>query len=95
MKHKTWCNICDTGQVRQMDSEALRLQNDIQDVKDQNELLEFRILELEVTRVRQKQQDHQQQQQQQHLGEQQHWLTLCFYGNHVYCSGEGTTLTWH
>ena len=55
-----------------MDSEALRLQNDIQDVKDQNELLEFRILELEVTRVRQKQQDHQQQQQQQHLGEQQH-----------------------
>ncbi|XP_036937657.1 janus kinase and microtubule-interacting protein 3 isoform X5 [Acanthopagrus latus] len=33
--------------VRQMDSEALRLQNDIQDVKDQNELLEFRILELE------------------------------------------------
>ena len=43
-----------------MDNEALRLQNDIQDVKDQNELLEFRILELEVTRVRQK---HQQQQQ--------------------------------
>ncbi|XP_030254997.1 janus kinase and microtubule-interacting protein 3 isoform X5 [Sparus aurata] len=33
--------------VRQMDNEALRLQNDIQDVKDQNELLEFRILELE------------------------------------------------
>uniref|UniRef100_A0A671XQ95 Janus kinase and microtubule interacting protein 3 n=1 Tax=Sparus aurata TaxID=8175 RepID=A0A671XQ95_SPAAU len=33
--------------VKQMDNEALRLQNDIQDVKDQNELLEFRILELE------------------------------------------------
>ncbi|XP_073345866.1 janus kinase and microtubule-interacting protein 3 isoform X1 [Pagrus major] len=33
--------------VRQMDGEALRLKNDIQDVKDQNELLEFRILELE------------------------------------------------
>uniref|UniRef100_A0AAZ1XTT9 Janus kinase and microtubule-interacting protein C-terminal domain-containing protein n=1 Tax=Oreochromis aureus TaxID=47969 RepID=A0AAZ1XTT9_OREAU len=33
--------------VRQMEGEELRLKNDIQDVKDQNELLEFRILELE------------------------------------------------
>ncbi|XP_041818237.1 janus kinase and microtubule-interacting protein 3 isoform X2 [Chelmon rostratus] len=33
--------------VRQMEGEDLRLKNDIQDVKDQNELLEFRILELE------------------------------------------------
>lgn len=32
-----------------METEDLRLKNDIQDVKDQNELLEFRILELEVT----------------------------------------------
>lgn len=32
-----------------MEGEDLRLRNDIQDVKDQNELLEFRILELEVT----------------------------------------------
>lgn len=35
-------------QVRQMEGEELRLKNDIQDAKDQNELLEFRILELEV-----------------------------------------------
>ncbi|XP_070707645.1 janus kinase and microtubule-interacting protein 3 [Pempheris klunzingeri] len=33
--------------VKQMECEGLRLKNDIQDVKDQNELLEFRILELE------------------------------------------------
>ncbi|XP_044035065.1 janus kinase and microtubule-interacting protein 3 isoform X3 [Siniperca chuatsi] len=33
--------------VKQMEGEDLRLKNDIQDVKDQNELLEFRILELE------------------------------------------------
>ncbi|XP_062298570.1 janus kinase and microtubule-interacting protein 3 isoform X7 [Scomber scombrus] len=33
--------------VKQMEGEELRLQNDIQDVRDQNELLEFRILELE------------------------------------------------
>lgn len=31
-----------------MEGEDLRLRNDIQDVRDQNELLEFRILELEV-----------------------------------------------
>ncbi|XP_068610309.1 janus kinase and microtubule-interacting protein 3 [Brachionichthys hirsutus] len=33
--------------VKHMEGEDLRLRNDIQDVKDQNELLEFRILELE------------------------------------------------
>ncbi|KAK2820739.1 hypothetical protein Q5P01_023698 [Channa striata] len=33
--------------LKQMESEELRLRNDIQDIKDQNELLEFRILELE------------------------------------------------
>ncbi|XP_044193558.1 janus kinase and microtubule-interacting protein 3 isoform X7 [Thunnus albacares] len=33
--------------VRQMEGEEVQLQNDIQDVRDQNELLEFRILELE------------------------------------------------
>lgn len=38
-------------QVRQMECDEMRLKNDIQDMRDQNELLEFRILELEVTRV--------------------------------------------
>ncbi|XP_058477683.1 janus kinase and microtubule-interacting protein 3 isoform X6 [Solea solea] len=33
--------------LRQMESDELRLKNDIQDIRDQNELLEFRILELE------------------------------------------------
>ncbi|KAL7372156.1 hypothetical protein ABVT39_011146 [Epinephelus coioides] len=33
--------------VKQMEGVELKLENDIQDVKDQNELLEFRILELE------------------------------------------------
>nr|XP_046232876.1 janus kinase and microtubule-interacting protein 3 [Scatophagus argus] len=33
--------------VKQMEGEELQLRNDIQDIKDQNELLEFRILELE------------------------------------------------
>uniref|UniRef100_A0A3B4XEN3 Janus kinase and microtubule interacting protein 2 n=1 Tax=Seriola lalandi dorsalis TaxID=1841481 RepID=A0A3B4XEN3_SERLL len=35
------------GQVEKMDSECSRLQQELQDSKDQNELLEFRILELE------------------------------------------------
>uniref|UniRef100_A0A4W4HKY2 Janus kinase and microtubule-interacting protein C-terminal domain-containing protein n=1 Tax=Electrophorus electricus TaxID=8005 RepID=A0A4W4HKY2_ELEEL len=35
------------GQVEKMDSENVRLQQELQDSKDQNELLEFRILELE------------------------------------------------
>uniref|UniRef100_A0A674NWN1 Janus kinase and microtubule interacting protein 3 n=1 Tax=Takifugu rubripes TaxID=31033 RepID=A0A674NWN1_TAKRU len=34
-------------QMKQMESEDLQLRNDIQDIRDQNELLEFRILELE------------------------------------------------
>lgn len=42
-------------QVKQMEGEELRLRNDIQDIRDQNELLEFRILELEVTTSRQQQ----------------------------------------
>ncbi|XP_038129981.1 janus kinase and microtubule-interacting protein 3 isoform X4 [Cyprinodon tularosa] len=33
--------------VKQMEFEELRLRNDIQDIRDQNELLEFRMLELE------------------------------------------------
>nr|XP_057922657.1 janus kinase and microtubule-interacting protein 3 isoform X6 [Doryrhamphus excisus] len=33
--------------MKQMEAEELHLKNDIQDVRDQNELLEFRILELE------------------------------------------------
>ncbi|XP_077640886.1 janus kinase and microtubule-interacting protein 3 isoform X8 [Lonchura striata] len=33
--------------IRQMEAEEARLKHDVQDVKDQNELLEFRILELE------------------------------------------------
>jgi len=32
-----------------MEMEETRLKNEIQDAKDQNELLEFRILELEVS----------------------------------------------
>lgn len=39
----------DIVQVKQMEGEELRLRIDIQDIRDQNELLEFRILELEVT----------------------------------------------
>lgn len=38
--------------MKQMEAEDLQLRNDIQDIRDQNELLEFRILELEVTTVR-------------------------------------------
>lgn len=36
-------------QVEKTDSESARLQQELQDSKDQNELLEFRILELEVS----------------------------------------------
>lgn len=42
-------NHRDVIQVKQMEGEELRLRIDIQDIRDQNELLEFRILELEVT----------------------------------------------
>uniref|UniRef100_A0A5F8G1N5 Janus kinase and microtubule interacting protein 3 n=1 Tax=Monodelphis domestica TaxID=13616 RepID=A0A5F8G1N5_MONDO len=34
--------------IKQMETEEARLKHDVQDAKDQNELLEFRILELEV-----------------------------------------------
>lgn len=37
-----------------MELEDLQLRNDVQDIRDQNELLEFRILELEVKTDRQK-----------------------------------------
>lgn len=36
-------------QIKQMEAEEARLKHDVQDAKDQNELLEFRILELEVS----------------------------------------------
>ncbi|XP_068817916.1 janus kinase and microtubule-interacting protein 3 isoform X9 [Capricornis sumatraensis] len=35
------------GKIKQMETEEARLKHDVQDAKDQNELLEFRILELE------------------------------------------------
>lgn len=44
-----YCIISADDQMKQMESEDLQLRNDIQDIRDQNELLEFRILELEVT----------------------------------------------
>lgn len=40
--------VCD-DQVDKMDAESSQLQQELQDSKDQNELLEFRILELEVS----------------------------------------------
>lgn len=55
---KNYFNICPVSllililsdaQVEKMDSECSRLQQELQDSKDQNELLEFRILELEVS----------------------------------------------
>lgn len=36
------------AQIRQMQTEEARLQHEVQDARDQNELLEFRVLELEV-----------------------------------------------
>lgn len=53
--HLEWrsANSANTGcfilQIKQMEAEEARLKHDVQDVKDQNELLEFRILELEVS----------------------------------------------
>uniref|UniRef100_A0A8C1YAQ4 Janus kinase and microtubule interacting protein 3 n=1 Tax=Cyprinus carpio TaxID=7962 RepID=A0A8C1YAQ4_CYPCA len=41
----TLCIFC--SQIKNMETEETRLKNEIQDAKDQNELLEFRILELE------------------------------------------------
>ncbi|XP_065494653.1 janus kinase and microtubule-interacting protein 3 isoform X12 [Caloenas nicobarica] len=39
--------LAEQGQIKQMEAEEARLKHDVQDAKDQNELLEFRILELE------------------------------------------------
>ncbi|XP_054584860.1 janus kinase and microtubule-interacting protein 3 isoform X10 [Eptesicus fuscus] len=39
--------LAEEGQIKQMETQEARLKHDVQDVKDQNELLEFRILELE------------------------------------------------
>lgn len=39
---------CCSCQMEKQDNENARLQQELQDSKDQNELLEFRILELEV-----------------------------------------------
>lgn len=36
-------------QIKQMEIDEAKLKHDVQDAKDQNELLEFRILELEVS----------------------------------------------
>uniref|UniRef100_A0A8C1HRF3 Janus kinase and microtubule interacting protein 3 n=1 Tax=Cyprinus carpio carpio TaxID=630221 RepID=A0A8C1HRF3_CYPCA len=41
------CALSHQGQIKNMETEETRLKNEIQDAKDQNELLEFRILELE------------------------------------------------
>uniref|UniRef100_A0A671PTG3 Janus kinase and microtubule interacting protein 3 n=1 Tax=Sinocyclocheilus anshuiensis TaxID=1608454 RepID=A0A671PTG3_9TELE len=41
------CVLSHQGQIKNMETEETRLKNEIQDAKDQNELLEFRILELE------------------------------------------------
>lgn len=45
--YPTLCAFC--SQIKNMEMEETRLKNEIQDAKDQNELLEFRILELEVS----------------------------------------------
>lgn len=37
-----------TPQIKQMEEEEARLRREVQDARDQNELLEFRVLELEV-----------------------------------------------
>ncbi|XP_077654668.1 janus kinase and microtubule-interacting protein 3 isoform X10 [Urocitellus parryii] len=39
--------LAEQGQIKQMETEEARLKHEVQDAKDQNELLEFRILELE------------------------------------------------
>ncbi|XP_054936977.1 janus kinase and microtubule-interacting protein 3 isoform X10 [Physeter macrocephalus] len=39
--------LAEQGQIKQMETEEARLKHEVQDGKDQNELLEFRILELE------------------------------------------------
>ncbi|KAG8551199.1 hypothetical protein GDO81_004002 [Engystomops pustulosus] len=39
--------MSEEGQIKQMETDEAKLKHDVQDAKDQNELLEFRILELE------------------------------------------------
>ncbi|XP_040291429.1 janus kinase and microtubule-interacting protein 3 isoform X10 [Bufo bufo] len=39
--------MSEQGQIKQMETDEAKLRHDVQDAKDQNELLEFRILELE------------------------------------------------
>lgn len=46
---RAWANVLLCLQIKQMEAEEARLRHDVQDAKDQNELLEFRILELEVS----------------------------------------------
>ncbi|XP_064871776.1 janus kinase and microtubule-interacting protein 3-like, partial [Oncorhynchus nerka] len=41
------CVLSQQGQIKHMETEESRLKNEFQDARDQNELLEFRILELE------------------------------------------------
>lgn len=48
MKTDTFILILCGTQVEKLESDCNRLQQELQDSKDQNELLEFRILELEV-----------------------------------------------
>ncbi|KAM9336801.1 janus kinase and microtubule-interacting protein 3 [Symphorus nematophorus] len=67
--------------VRQMEGEDLRLKNDIQDVKDQNELLEFRILELEERERRSPA----------HLNFQQLYFPEGLSPLQIYCEAEGVT----
>lgn len=65
-----------------MDGEELRLRIDIQDIRDQNELLEFRILELEVTHIRR-------------IAHALLTVTLSSDWSRLHSPGEGATLTWH
>lgn len=71
-------------QVRQMEVEDLRLRNDIQDIKDQNELLEFRILELEVKLLRDTT-----------CSKSRTDVNNNSFVFPVSCAGEGTTITCH
>lgn len=76
-------------QVRQLEGDELQLENDIQDIRDQNELLEFRILELEVKTVSQTFNIRMESSRKADM------LSLCFYEKYVSYSGEGTAVTCH
>lgn len=64
-----------------MEGEEIRLKNNIQDIEDQNELLEFRILELEV-----KNSD---------ISNSISNCQTCLTRNSVCCSGAGAAFTCH